>query len=125
MTYQAEIEAMMIAYNEQLPKASWRRAQSIEHFVQFDRAAAVLVARAAAAQMRARVDAARAALHRGHGGPTEDVNALMSEWRRLADDLRAIAHEMPPEGRITEHAARYLRDPSEANLRNLALFVAI
>lgn len=123
-TYREEIEAMMAAHNAPLVADSYRRSSTIAHFVRFDHSAAVIAAKAALAESRARVAAARAALHAAYSSPPEIVNPLMTEWRRLDSELRAMSHTRPPEGSIREHASRWLHDPSEENRLNLALFIA-
>ncbi len=125
-TYREEIEAMRLANNEKYPLGyhSYRQSPDIAHFVRFDRAAAIIAARAALNESRERVASARAALHAAYSGPAEVVNPLMAEWRRLDAALRAMSNTRAPEGSICEHAARWLNDPSEDNRVRLALFVA-
>jgi len=121
-SYHDEIHAMMTAENAGLPEGL--KFSNVPHFVGCDTRAAFVVAKAAMAELRARVRAAQAALQAVHGGDAELVNQRMREWRDAAADLRHLEHEHPPEGSIRQHAVRYLRDPNDQTLRNVALFVA-
>jgi len=121
-SYLDELRAMMTEQNDRLPPGL--KFRDVPHLVGCSTPAALLVAKAAMAELRARVRAAQAALQAVHGGDAELVNQRMREWRYLADDLRHLEHEHPPEGSIRQHAVRYLRDPNDQTLRNVALFVA-
>ena len=128
-TYREEIEALRAGNNARFEAGHYRSSPTIEHFVRFDRRAALVAAEAALAEIRACVNAAWGAVQAEYAaGPAEGPNPralpLFAEWRRLDADLRTMHRTCPPEGSVCEHASAWLNDPTEDNRVRLALFVA-